>query len=201
MARPSDPQIRSKLLDAAASLLAAGGVDALSIRRVAADVGASTMAVYTHFGSKDDLVRAVVESAFERLGEVLREVPVTDDPLTDTIEAGLAYRRMALADANLYQVMFGRNPLQLGDPAGHGVRLDTDVGLDAYAALVGPVQRCIDAGHFHGDADVIAHSLWALAHGCVSLELAGFLDDRGEDVLRASSLAIGAGFATPPADA
>ncbi|MFF9652137.1 TetR/AcrR family transcriptional regulator [Streptomyces sp. NPDC014622] len=50
----------------------AEGLDALSMRRVATDLGASTMALYRHVASKDDLVALMVETA------------LTDAPLPDT---------------------------------------------------------------------------------------------------------------------
>ncbi|WP_238598152.1 TetR/AcrR family transcriptional regulator [Saccharothrix sp. ALI-22-I] len=46
--RRSDPRARTALIDIAARLLAAEGPQALSTRRIAADAGSSTMAVYTH---------------------------------------------------------------------------------------------------------------------------------------------------------
>ncbi|MEU5850898.1 TetR/AcrR family transcriptional regulator [Saccharopolyspora shandongensis] len=51
----------------------AGGLDALSMRRVATDLGASTMALYRHVASKDDLVALMVEAA-------MADVPLPDAP-------------------------------------------------------------------------------------------------------------------------
>ena len=123
MARPADPAVRPALLEAAAAVLATDGLGALSVRRLAAEVGASTQAVYTHFDGKDDLVVAVVREAFARLAAELDGVGQTDDPLADLAAMGDAYRRNALANRHLYRVMFGLNPLALSDPA---VELDPD---------------------------------------------------------------------------
>ncbi|MEU5948115.1 TetR/AcrR family transcriptional regulator [Micromonospora sp. NPDC047465] len=51
----------------------AEGLDALSMRRVATDLGASTMALYRHVASKDDLVALMVEAA-------MADVPLPDAP-------------------------------------------------------------------------------------------------------------------------
>ncbi len=185
MARPSDPAVRVALIEAAAQLLATEGLDALSIRRVASAVGSSTMAVYTHFGSKDDLVRAVVKEAFARLHAELCSVTRTDDPVADLMGTATAYRRNALANAHLYRVMFAINPLALTDPVaelpprgdGPGQR---DVGLEAFGALVEAVARCVEAGELDGEPTVLALQVWSSAHGAVSLELAGFLGDDAE---------------------
>lgn len=185
MARSPDPAVRVALIEAAARLLATDGIDALSIRKVATEVGSSTMAVYTHFGSKDDLIAAVVAEAFARLQAEMVAVPHTDDPVTDLLGAAGAYRRNALANAHLYRVMFGLNPLALTDPAAEDLRPDghhrldhldhVAVGLDAFAALVDAVARCVEAGALQGDPANLALQIWATAHGAVSLELAGFL--------------------------
>lgn len=196
MARSPDPAVRVALIEASARLLATDGLAALSIRRVATEVGTSTMAVYTHFGGKDELVQEVVREAFDRLDAELRSVGRTDDPVTDLVRTGQAYRRNALANAHLYRVMFGLNPLGQTDPATmSGLEDDATRGLDAYQALVDAVARCVDAGAVDGDPRHLALQVWAMAHGVVSLELAGFLGDHGADTFDATarSLFLGLG--------
>ena len=178
MPRIADPAVRAALIEAAAERLATEGLDALSLRKVAADVGSSTQAVYTHFGSKEDLVRAVVEEAFARLHHEIAGVPQTDDPVADLAGVALAYRRNALANAHLYRVMFGLNPLALTDPAAHLADADPDhpdTGIEAFGAMVAQAARCVDAGLLRGDPALVALCMWSTAHGVVSLELAGFL--------------------------
>ena len=75
--RSADPAIRTALLDAAARILAADGPSALSTRRLATEVGASTMAVYTHFGSMDQVRQAVRQDGFARLAAELDAVDRT----------------------------------------------------------------------------------------------------------------------------
>ena len=199
MARTADPAIRTALIEAAAERMATDGLEALSLRRIAADVGTTTRAVYTHFGSKDELVRAVVVEAFARLEAEVSAVPVTDDPLADMAGTSQAYRRNALANANLYRVMFGLNPLGLRDPGGLGPigpddeRLD--IGLAAFGVMVDQAARCVDAGVLHGDPTELALKLWSTSHGAICLELAGFLGDHGETIYRDATAATFAGLA------
>ena len=105
--RRADPALRESLIEAAAALLAKEGPLALSTRRLASEVGSSTMAVYTHFGGMDDLVRAVAHEGFARLNVRMRAVGESPDPVADVAELGLAYRRNALENPALYAVMFG----------------------------------------------------------------------------------------------
>ncbi|WP_335936095.1 TetR/AcrR family transcriptional regulator C-terminal domain-containing protein [Streptomyces sp. PTD5-9] len=61
-----------RIVRAGIAIADAEGLDALSMRRVAADLGASTMALYRHVASREDLVALMVEAA------------LTDAPLPDT---------------------------------------------------------------------------------------------------------------------
>ena len=51
---------RQAVVDAALSLIESEGYDAVSVRRLAADLGVSTFAVQSHMGSKDELLDDVV---------------------------------------------------------------------------------------------------------------------------------------------
>src|SRR6184192_1188402 len=108
MARPRthDEALRLKLLDRAGELIAADGPKALSLRKLAADAGTSTTAVYSLFGGKTDLVNALYVEGFRRFQERLDDVPRSGDPVEDVVRLGLAYRRSALADPHLYLIMF-----------------------------------------------------------------------------------------------
>jgi AcrR family transcriptional regulator len=65
--KTADPSVRTALIEHAARITAEEGREALTLRRLAAGVGTSTMAVYTHFGGMDDLRRAVRREGFARL--------------------------------------------------------------------------------------------------------------------------------------
>ncbi|WP_445258662.1 TetR/AcrR family transcriptional regulator [Nocardioides aurantiacus] len=86
--RPPREEVRRALLDAAAQVFARQGVDGASVGDVAAAAGFTKGAVYSNFGSKDDLVAALVEdrvSAYLELG--LAAVSDTDASLGDKARA------------------------------------------------------------------------------------------------------------------
>src|SRR5471030_2163532 len=91
--REHDDRMACALLDAAERILQADGPDALSIRHVAEDVGTTTRAVYSLFGSKDGLIVALGVRAFEMLGASIRALPETKDPVADLVEAGVVVFR------------------------------------------------------------------------------------------------------------
>ena len=164
--RQADPQVRAALVETAARLLAEGGPDLLTLRRLTKEVGTSTMAVYTHFGSMDDLRAEVAREGFDRLRRRLRTVEPSDDPMAD---------------------------LGAATPGAAGV---AGVGYDTFLILVDGVQRCIDAGRFHpADPLLLATQVWAGVHGAVALAHAGLLDpDELERASAASARNLFVGF-------
>jgi AcrR family transcriptional regulator len=106
--RQHDEHTAAALLDAAERTIAEKGVDALSLREVASDAGTTTRAVYSLFGSKDELLGALGVRAFELLQRELKALPATDQPLNDLVEAALMFRRFALEHPALFSIAFHR---------------------------------------------------------------------------------------------
>lgn len=170
--------LRAALLDLAAQLLAAEGPAALTMRRIAAAAGCSTTVLYRHFGAKDGIAEALYQEGFERLRRRLESVPAHDDPPAHLAALGRAYRDNALAERNLYQVMFAG--LIPGFTATAQSRATATASLDV---LREAVRSCAATGAFRPDADVneVTDTIWAAAHGSISLELAGhFADETAE---------------------
>jgi len=75
-------ETRSRLLAAAAELFAEQGVDAVSVDAVAEAAGRTSGSVYAHFGSKQGLLLALLDSWKDSvLTVLLAEVAVTESPL------------------------------------------------------------------------------------------------------------------------
>jgi AcrR family transcriptional regulator len=171
--QPDQPDVRRRLVEVAAHLVRDQGPSALSARKLAAAAGTSTMAVYTYFGGMPGLVRAMVAEGFARLYARVAEVPVTDDPIADLRAAAVAYRAHARADPDLYAVMFGA--ATLGEYRLH--RDDRALGLDAFAQIVGFMERGMAAGVLRpGAPDAVAAQWWTALHGFVMLELSRFIE-------------------------
>jgi AcrR family transcriptional regulator len=58
---------RASIIEAARDLAESEGIDALTMRRLGEKLGVAPMAIYRHFGNKDDLVDAVVDDAAQQL--------------------------------------------------------------------------------------------------------------------------------------
>jgi AcrR family transcriptional regulator len=160
-----DPRIRTALIEAAARLLTEDGPEALTTRRLAAEVGTSTMAVYTYFDGMDALRLEVRREGFARLAQFLEAIEATEDTVADVAALGGAYLLNAIVNRHLYDQMFGAPPDE------H----DPEVGHDTLERLVDAVALAVAAGRFQGDPWDLATQCWAMAHGIVTLHLAGLL--------------------------
>lgn len=69
----------TKILDAAASLFSARGVDAVSIREIAEVAGISKATVFHYFDSKEALYQAVVRRSCEGIGAYVEQLVERED--------------------------------------------------------------------------------------------------------------------------
>lgn len=203
--KPSAAEVKAKLIEAAIQLLADGGPEALQARKLAAEIGASTMAVYTHFGGMGALVDEVAREGFRRLSANLGEVQETDDPAADILTLALAYRRTVVENPQLYAVTFGQSQpngqkAALGDMTNEETRQNlSEEGIVAFSYLVRAAERVIKAGRFRPAPEfAVAAQLWSAVHGYITLEVAGYFGD-GENgveqilVPLATTLGVGLG--------
>ncbi|MFC4375066.1 TetR/AcrR family transcriptional regulator [Nocardia halotolerans] len=185
MARTKNPAVRSMLIDRAAHLLRER--QPVTLRGLVAGTQVSTMAVYTYFDGMDGLWRAVRQEGFTRLAARLAQVEGTDDPVHDLAALGSAYLANALANPDLYRVMFDAG-FDLEDAAAADATLDR---------LVVSVAAAQDLGRFRSEIvplDLATQS-WAIGHGLAGLVATGPLPvaalDYGIPMLEA--LFVGAG--------
>jgi len=164
--------VRVALIETAARLISESGPSALSTRRLATEAGTSTMAVYTYFGGKDDLVREIVRDGFARLEQMFGRVEPTGDTVADLALLGRAYRHNARTNPYMYGVMFGQATLE-------GFALteaDRQYGRFTLTKVAEYTERCIESGRFRQDDPVlVAHNMWIGVHGTVTLELGAYL--------------------------
>ncbi len=171
--RTHDEALRIRLLDEGGRLLAAEGPAALTTRRLAERADTSSSAVYSLFGDKPGLLRAMFLEGFRRLARRFAELPRTDDPGADLIALGRAFRANALANPHLYDLMF-RSPFPGLDLLGE----ECEEALATFQVLVSAVRRCLEEGVIApADPEDVARMLFGLVDGLAGLELRGWLGD------------------------
>lgn len=170
--------LRLSLLDTASRMVAEGGTESLSLRKLAEEVGASTMVVYTAFGSKEGLLDELWKEGFRRLWEIEEGALKESDPLKRLRALGDAYRRNALSNPSFYKLVFGgRLPL-----SNLSQEMEKEQSRQTFMVLVQTISDCQKAGLLSSKLlDVeIAAMFWSTAHGAISLELSGMLSQWAE---------------------
>jgi AcrR family transcriptional regulator len=176
--REHDEATADGLLRAAEGLLAAGGPDALSIRRVSDAAGTSTRAVYSVFGGKDGLRSALYRAMFQDLRQRLLAVPETADPVADLIRAGIdGFRAQALAHPNLFRLAFewpGRRT--------QTTKADRGEASATFDLLLHRVARAAGNATPSGEARRLAIGYHALCQGLASGEISGLVATAAPDM-------------------
>ncbi|MFI2367195.1 TetR/AcrR family transcriptional regulator [Streptomyces sp. NPDC018833] len=167
------PSVRRLLLDEAARVLAEQGPAALSARRLVKAVGASTMAVYTHFGSMPNLIREVMREGFDRFRIRALAVPQSEDAVAAVAALCRCYQDFARDEPHVYAVLFGGSTLA-------GFELDDEdrsMGVSVLRLPRDAVRRSVAAGRFRADVDpdLLVRQLFAQMHGIAQLDRAGYI--------------------------
>ncbi|HYH89106.1 MAG TPA: TetR/AcrR family transcriptional regulator [Solirubrobacteraceae bacterium] len=168
--RKHDESTRAALRAAAERLVTEGGPSAFSVRAVADEVGVSTRAVYSLFGSKEGLlVDALAQGAFEFLADNIGDLVETDDPIADLVAVGAVFRALVLEHPALYRIAFQRIL--------PGLRAGPEVAAArgrAFAALQARIQRLAAAGLLgHTSLTDATIAFNAMLEGLANAELRG----------------------------
>lgn len=169
-------EMQLAILEEASRIVAEQGVDALSIRAIARNLGYSPGALYEYFRDKDAIVNGLYFKGADGLGMVLERTMAGLGPEVDTIETmralARAYRNHALANPELFRL--GLTTVMCADD--YDVDADDRSSQGGYPILLEVVQR----GQAEGvlidlPAPMLAAAAWSIAHGFVSLELTNHL--------------------------
>lgn len=153
--------LRQALVACAVGLLEQEGESAITLRRVAAQIGVSHNAPYRHFDSKDALMRAVAAAGHRALEQALGAAAQhgRKQAVPDLISITEAYVRFTFDHSALTQVMFERQN-----------ESDADLAA-AQRSSFGMLERAVADAMPRGDDDTqeIAFLLWASAFGAIHL--------------------------------
>ncbi len=170
-------ELRRKILDASADLVAEHGVRQVSFREVARRAGVSHQAPYHHFGNYHGILRALVAEGFTLLDDAMRSEAESAgaDPLDQLCAAGLAYVEFARNHVGHFRVMFQKALVNLHDDGEPMPPV-----ADAYGTLV-RLSGAAKKGGYGGELSVeaIIHLLWSAVHGVAVLLVEGAFANKG----------------------
>lgn len=167
------------ILDAARRVLLDEGVAALTMRRLAREIGYSPTTLYLHYAGKDDILHALIDEGFARLNAALDaalDAPqAAASPLDRLAACARAYVAFGRANPERYEAMFLLHPRHMERyPAPLYRRARRS--LDRFAELI---DAATEAGWLAvPDPALAATALWAQLHGAVSLVLTRRIDVR-----------------------
>jgi AcrR family transcriptional regulator len=165
--------LRRALIDAAVSAIAKHGVDALNLRQLAARAGVTPGAPYHHFTDREELLAAIAEEGFGRLGaELIARRDAAGAEASARLEAlGRAYINFAISCPGYFRVMFHGDGKSSGPSA---------PGLRAFHLLRDAVLACQEAGTAPaGDPSALVLTAWSAVHGFATLWVDGALPFEG----------------------
>ena len=173
----------SALIEAALKRIALEGVEKLSLRAVARDIGVSQTAPYRHFKDKTHLLAAIARQGFEMLAAQKEKACQADGTLNELIEGGVRYVQFAVANPERYKLMFGtkiENRCEFEDLMA--------AGQAAFSVMIERVELGIQEGLLIDEEPLtLAKSCWTTVHGISSLFIDGYFEDLGyqlDDFLR-----------------
>ena len=164
--RTPSTRVAPELLQAAECVLVRNGKAGLTVRAVAAEADVAPMGVYNWLGGKVGLVAALLLIGSDRLSAAMER--------NDGRDVGprlrvccLRYREFALANPELYEIMF-----EGFTSCGHGAAGSRRYAAACFGVLVRNVELAAAADALTvPDAREAAQQIWGALHGAVTLEL------------------------------
>ena len=170
--------LKRALLDETARILRDEGEDALSLRRLAANLGVSRTAPYNHFKNKEALLSAVAEEGFSLYAAAMKAAQKRSRMLDGrgrTYAVVKTYIDFARKNPEYYDLMYGSKSWRSGDPA-------KSLAVTARSVLRADVERLERhqaLGKINADLDVprYVQVYWGTLHGISRLLLDGVYTD------------------------
>ena len=163
--------MRERIAEAALAILEREGAQAVSMRRIAQEVGVTPMAIYHHYANREALLQALVYREFDQLNaRVARDAMPLGEP-GDFIRSADTFVAYALERPHMFDYIYSaQRPRPVRYPE------------DVRAGKSGPLTRLADQvsaamarGELRqGDAWEVALQFWAHAHGYLTLYRAGW---------------------------
>ncbi|WP_454860338.1 TetR/AcrR family transcriptional regulator [Promicromonospora soli] len=160
-------QREQRIIAAARELAETEGWEAVTTRRLAAEIEYSQPVLYSHFKGKGAIMTAVAVQGFEEMGAELRAARTAARGARDALAAvATAYTEFARKRPAIYDAMFTHAvdlPFASPDTPTH-LRNGFDEILQAVEPLAGD-----------DDPGVLTETFWASLHGLAMLERSGRL--------------------------
>jgi AcrR family transcriptional regulator len=169
--------MRERIAEAALAILEGEGAQAVSMRRIAQEVGVTPMAIYHHYENREALLQALVYRELDQLQARVARRVVPEGRPGDFIRAADTFVAYALERPHMFDYIYTaqrHRPVRYPE--------DFHAGKSApLTALADQVSAAMARGELRpGDAWEVALQFWAHAHGYLTLYRSGWftLDEK-----------------------
>lgn len=160
--------LKASIIDVASKLLINDGIEAITMRSIASELGVSRGAPYRHFVDKHELLCSVSQYSFELLNASMLNLSAKrGEPKGELYQLGKKYIDFCLSYPALYHLMFNNTELSNNQT--------TELSVSAYKVfhqletlLVKFQQECVIKKE---DANLQANYVWSSLHGYCCLLL------------------------------
>lgn len=159
--------LKNALIQAGIKILAEGGIEHFSLRKVAREAGVTHSAPYAHFADKQAMIAAIstdgYRKIFERINAMVDQYP--NNPLRQFIETAWAYVSFGFDEPDHFKFTFsGSVEREREYPA------LVEITSKTFDVLRQLIIRCQQAGLIDGgEPDLAAVTVWGFVHGFVHL--------------------------------
>ena len=157
--------LRARIAQVAQELFASGGVEGISMRKLADRAGVTATAIYRHFRDKDEILDALISVGLAVLSDYLAPALRAKDPERRLRELIDAYLRFAIEQPKYFDLAF-----LVPSPS---TRMSQELerhNRATFKLAIEQVAACMESGIFRpGDPIETAVFLWSTAHGLVIL--------------------------------
>ena len=155
------------IVEEAISLIRERGVDALSMRALATRIGVTAPALYAHFASRSDLLRACAQVGYDELESRFGESE-PEDAIDMIWVSTRSYVRFAIEEPELFSLMFMFRPDAIE------ISIDADIehggATSVFDAMLENIREAIAEGDLRAAEPLnYALALWAAVHGVATV--------------------------------
>jgi len=190
MPRPADPGLSDRIVRVTAELLEQRGIEAVTMRGVAAAAHCSATTIYQRFANKDALLGHAVDRGLEWFAAASAQAVATAGGVDRLAATSLVYVEWGIRNPSMYRLMFEQ---RLPTPAAGEVLGERRRGWERQRAMLAVILAGREEGARPVDLDVATDMVFVSLHGIVSLaisgRLAGPMATTEEQLVRARGIA------------
>ena len=154
------------IVDRAVEIADDTGIDSLSLRSLARDLGVSAPALYDHIDSKESLLRLLAREGYANLAARWERLDTQD--VDAWIRATChSYVAFALERPGLFGLMFRYRPAFVSGPGA----VEDEVATAVFQQGLGVIERAVADGTLDAGTPLeLALALWAAMHGAATVQ-------------------------------